>query len=413
MAYVDLANRVYNGPGYMDLGAPSGVVWDARLDLLPLSTSANASTLRAALAAMGLTLTRASAATVQTSASEVVTSGIGVDDPRVGRYGLVIEEARTNYNPYARSLATADGWTAGTVTYSADALVSPDGTTSADREEIAAAAFGRYRTILTATSTTTASMWRRSGTSTPKSHAWYIADGANVAVNQNDALSTAWERSVLTLATPGGGVAPINTCDGRLLGPPYNLTQGARDVAIDLVQVEVGKFATEAILTTGAAATRAGDKLAIDTSARLVRSGRIGIETRFVPKFANTDITGSWAYRWSMDGNNQAYLQKSDNKIRVWSNGVSFTTTSGPSWSAGDTVDMWIEAGGGSLVTRVVYRVNGGAATVLGTSGAPQASLVSGTGVSFLSEVTATSQSSSWVQRIRAYAPGRRPSWAA
>lgn len=380
------------------------IIWEAALDVLPLSTSANAADLRAALAAMGLTLTRASSATVQTSASEVVTTGIGVDDPRVGRYGLVIEEARTNLFPSARSVA---GIAVGSNdTISANYAAGPDGVASADRHQILSAGYSNYF-VPGSLAARTFSVWIRHATASGPS---CIAIEGSSALNSTAdvrTVDTTWQR--VSLYRASGQYYLLN--DGRTNYP--GTTAGARDVVIDIVQVEAGAFATEAILTTGAAATRAGERLAIDTSARLVRSGRIGIEIRFVPKFANTDITGSWAYLWSLDGNNQAYLQKSDNKIRVWSNGASFTTTLGPSWSAGDTVDMWIEAGGGSLVTRVVYRVNGGAATVLGTSGAPQASLVSGTGASFLSEVNTTSQSSSWVQRIRAYAPGRRPQWAA
>lgn len=406
MAYVDLANRVYNGPSYMDLGAPSGVVWDARLDLLPLSTTANASTLRAALAAMGLTLTRASAATVQTSASEVVTSGIGVDDPRVGRYGLVIEEARTNYNPKARSFLVVDGWTNGGAVITGDAMAGPDGSVSADRQQAASGAFGVYRTVLSATSYTTASMWRRSGTGAVASHAWFIVDGANAASNQNNALGATWERSALTIASPGGGVGPISTCDGRTLGAPYNLTAGARDAALDLLQVEVGKFATEAILTTGAAATRAVETLRYrDTG--LVRSGRMRLELDFIAK--GDSSAPSLPALVYFDASNYVYHRAgADNRITLFLGGVSGTTSGTVTWNAYQRVRLFLEFGNGS--SSIWSKIDEAAAqqttsaSVAGSLPSVAPYIMSGAGATPLS---------SWLQRIRAYAPGRRPSWCA
>ena len=55
MPYVELSNRLYVGPNYIDLGAPDGRIWEARFDLMPLSDGSNSTLLRSYLAACGLT----------------------------------------------------------------------------------------------------------------------------------------------------------------------------------------------------------------------------------------------------------------------------------------------------------------------------------------------------------------------
>lgn len=394
-----------------------GTIWNAPTGLLPLSTSANASDLIAALAAMGLTLTRSSVATVQTSLSTVVTSGIIANVPRVGDggygRGLVVEETRVNYNPYARSQATTDGWSSGTVTYTAGAFAGPDGTMNGNRQQVASGNFGRFRTILTGNTTTTVSLWRRSGTNVAASHAWYISDATSV-VNQDNAVPTTWGRSVLTMATPGGGVAPVNSCDGRTLGPPWNLTAGNRDVALDLVQAELGKFATEAIVTTGAAAQRQPDILTMSakTLASCIRNGRVAFEFVYIPKYATADMisSGNMLFSQAAPTFNRVYLV-STGAMLVRHNGAAVIASSNTfSNSAFDMLSVYFEFGGNAAPYAAI-RKNFGARTVFAFPAGVYGNVTSSTPATLFSEGGLVAPTSCWIVSMKACE--RRPSWAA
>jgi hypothetical protein len=92
----------------------------------------------------GLILRRASAATVQTGSSTVITAGIGPDVARIGRasdadpYALVFEEARTNLVPDSRNLGASSWMASSMTTLTLDAAVGPDGVASADRVVVGA-----------------------------------------------------------------------------------------------------------------------------------------------------------------------------------------------------------------------------------------------------------------------------------
>ena len=106
------------------------ILWSADFTALPAGA---APTLPASLV-----LRRASAATVQTGTSTVVTQGIGPDIARIGRptdadpLGMIIEEGRTNLIADGRDLGTAR-WQAGSAaTVTLNVSIGPDGANSAD-----------------------------------------------------------------------------------------------------------------------------------------------------------------------------------------------------------------------------------------------------------------------------------------
>lgn len=408
--------------GARRLAGASPIIWD--LDFTPggpVALTTSPETIAAAqayLSARGASLTRASAATVQTSASTVYTA-IGVDQPRVGLYGLVVEEARTNRVPVSRDRTS---WTAGGFTYTADYAVSPDGTAMAPRNYGASGGFGRYVSPSVSSSTTyIATQWARRGVlGVASSIGHYIQDGTTAAgAAATHDLTDSWARYATPTLTTGGTTTGMtySACEGRAL---LGLSASARDAVVDFAQVEAGKFATEAIITTGAAATRAADKLST-LSSRVVRDGRIGIELEFTPKAATLaeqiDAAGWNRQLHIANALHYTSLDCNTGKITV-SIGGSFTTGTGLTHAAGDTHNLWIEAGGGSLVTRIVWRKKSaggsyGAATVLGTSGAPQGAHTSAGNCHFMADSSGNYYLTSWLQRIRAYAPGRRPAWAA
>ena len=414
MPYVELSNRLYVGPNYIDLGAPDGRIWEARFDLMPLSDGSNSTLLRSYLSACGLTLTRASTATVQTSASTVVPSGIGVDDPRVGDAGygrgLVVEESRTNLVQKARDLSVGTGWNVGTATPSLDFAAGPDGSAVADRFVCASGQYSTYWGGTLAAGTVTASQWVRATSGTINT-GWELV-GATGSASEDVSVSTTWQRRVLSAVVTAGAGAYVPVSGRTNVG----LTATARDSIVDLHQIEAGKFATEAIITTGAAATRSADRLAVSSS-RLIRSGRIGLAVRATLKgsIGGSNDYSADPYLWRYDASNYATINRTTGAVTVVIAGGSYTTASGFTAAANDVVDYWVEAGGGGLQTVVKARKstdNGatwGAVTTLGT-GAAQGTHPSATSMDLMSDA-GSAQLSAWIQSVQGFVPGRRPAW--
>jgi hypothetical protein len=439
-------------PPYIEVGAtPRGggasyiemhdqnIIWSANFRALPLSTSSNAAQLRAALATMGLTFTRASSATVQTSASAVVTSGIGVDDPRVGDAGygrgLVIEEAQTGRMPDSENQS---GYSvgAGTPTVTANSDVAPDGTTTADTVTDDDAGVFEMRSRSGAVPTDTATYRVRvcikkqvaatarigidcglsGGTAVAKSMRFNAQTGVgNADVALVEDMGAYWRVTSAPITNNGtnaNAYIQFYPAVGTVAGADVASATGSATVwGFEFVG---GNFATEYIPTTGAAATRLGDRLSVGAG-RIVRSGRVGVEFRFLAKSATSAMNGGAAVTLLGNAGAQSYANISTDALgRVLQlnvGGALVTLGTTIAWAAGDLVDMWVELGGGSLVSSGAYRVNGGAKLSLGSTGAPHGAV---TDSAFdLLNFTALSQVASWVQRICAYAPGTRPAWAA
>lgn len=411
--FVEIENRVYNGPKYMDLGAPSGVVWEARLDSLPLSTATNATELRSLLAALGLTLTRASAATVQTSSSSLVTSGIGVDDPRVGDAGygrgLVLEESRQNIVVRCRvGNPGGAGWLAGNAgTMTGTYANGPDGAamTAARITVDSTGDYGTYTSNGITSAANVGSLWYR------------LLDRLNKpSVLPSLPAGAAYRETV----TPGVDtwfryVSPVRTAAATYAVQVHDTSVlSAVDAVCDCAQMEGGTWASELILTTGAAATRQPDRALLDSAARIVRGGRVGIHVRAALKgsIGGSNDYAADPFLWRYDANNYASINRTTGAVTVVIAGASYTTASGFTAARGDVVDYWVEAGGGSLQTVVKARKNGGAVTTLGTT-SPQGTHPSATSMDLLSNAGSSGHLSCWLQSVRAYAPGRRPSWCA
>jgi hypothetical protein len=391
------------------------IIWEVDFRRFPLSDGTNAGYHTSLLTSKGLTLARASSATVQTSTSTITTTGLGVDAPRLGDagygQGLVIESSRTNLVPTSREIG-GTGWTQGTGNFetgsyadgpdgsvlSADRLYRPDGLVYSDY----------VATAVTAGVSYTGGFWAR-GTSGASGYNPFVADVQLIT----QPVSAIWTRKTHT-------VEAVATTTGYWQVQTGTPTAAALDIVCDLHQLEVGKFATEVILTSGASATRAGESISVDAS-RLVRAGRIGLELEFVPKAGTlAAMIDSWGNQRQIHIVSGTYSLISclTGTVSVVVGGNTFTTTGAITHVAGDTHNLWIEAGGGLLATRVVWRKKAlggsyGSAVVLGTSAAPQGNHTATGSLYFLGDSLSRYMLDAWVKRIVAYTPGRRPTWAA
>jgi hypothetical protein len=384
--------------------------FEADFTTLPLSTDSNSAALTTALTAKGFTLTRASAATVQTSTTTVVTDGIGVDAPRVGNagygQGLVIEAARTSYAYQSEDFKGVNWGTPAYVTQ--NTTTAPNGTLTADKYTLvgvsANALNSGFNTSL-ASSYYTPSFWiKQNNASDLVMHKYLNPPGAFSLVSDYRSSLTpgVWVRKDFTTsAAVVSGVALTHYIH-------YELANGQTgDSELWGYSIENGTYPTEYIPSTTAGTTRALDYLVYNGD--LVSSGRIGLEFRFIPKMSSADLIAGGApiVLW------QALTAPFDyvaigafaNPYVVRNSVAEYSSAIVMAWARGDVIDYFVEAGGGALASKAWYRVNGGATIALDV-GAVIASNM---------QTSATSNmfgsGAYWAQQVRAYAPDVRPTW--
>lgn len=380
--------------------------WKALLSSLSLSTGSNGTDTVAALARLGLTLTRGSVATVQTSATSMVVTGITSNVPRVGNagygQGLVFEGSRQNDQPdgNANSGWTDNGTTRATAT-------GPDGSsTSACRitdDSAGVTEFVSRSTAYTAGATYVRSVWLKN-----------VSGAGNAGFNSNDgdaAVSLArssygsWTRWVGPAYTAGAGPS-----SNWALIPAYAAAADVGVFDVAFIQREVGRYATEAIVTSGGSATRSAERLQIDRASRAIRNGRLGLTIKLIAKGS---IGGSANYSanvrlWTYDASNYVEVNATTGVVTTVIAGASYSTSSGLTCSVGDVVEYRIDAGGSAENTVVKARKNAGATSTLGTSGAPQGTHPNTAGADLLSNSGTSQHFDCWLQEISAL----RPSWA-
>lgn len=347
-----------------------------------------------------LSFSRASAATVQTSAT-AVNAGISQDQPRLGddgagHKGLVVEETRTNYQPLSSTLLWSLGGGA-----AIDATTGPAGTaTGRIRDDVSAQAYAANGVSgLTVSAIYTASVWFIDMSS---------GNGGQISYNPNAIPSSvvqvrpiaAWTRfvsapSAATVASGTASIIPTTNAQPLLTG-----YAGA-----DFVQLENGSFATEAIVTTGAAATRLGDRLWLADCSPVAGSGQVSLEVAMFPKGSSAQLTN--ANLWSKDASNFAKLASGN--IVVCIGGVTLTSSNSVTFSAGDLVEVWVLAGNG--VPKASARVNGGAVTQFSFTATAQASTPTSGSLDVLCAGASAGQINARVRNIRFYKLGRKPGW--
>lgn len=361
----------------------------------------------------GYTLTRASANdTVQSSASTVI-SGLPANTPRGGnngvQAGLVIEESRTNLLINSRNLAGGSWIFPGG---SAGFANGPDGAiNTATRVQTPSLGAGSYQMVSVMVATYTQSRWAQNG---PAGVGWEdvigYPDGTTPAMGAAITPSAWFKAARISANALGGFLANIIYGDGRDWSAFGGTTAGARDTVYDLVQFELGAFATEAIVTAGVTVTRAGDHLSFTSGSFWVSHGRISAWFQVQPKGSSTEYSANM-YLYYIDVNNYVYVSFATGAIVCAVGGVTYTTPVAMTWAAGDTLDIYVASGGG-LSCLVEYRVNGGGAILLSTGVPASLGTLAPAGSIDVLNAAGADQFTAWVpQTPTIYASGQGPTW--
>jgi hypothetical protein len=399
-----------------------------RMQRYALSTSgpvsADFTTLTAGVATLpsGWALTRASAATVQTGTSTVDTTP-AVDQARAGRrldadaIGLVIEEARTNSKFDNRDLTSANWLTTGACTITRPYVTggnAPDGSaTTPTRLQVAAGTNIRSGAGTVGVSVPAAmSGWYRATAPGGK----YDLCGnipTSIGTGVQSAADTAWGRLVVNGTSPVGGTITVEAIEARgatnFVGAP---TAGAMDGVVDLVQCEKGSFESEVIVTAGASATRAGERLRFTPSQQITAAAQLRFYAKLKPKGAATAYaTNLSTIRLWTDANDATSYCEMDTTTRVMTISIAgaTNTTAALTWAKFDVLEIWVVAGG-SQTTVVKYRVNGGAATVPAITGTALGNFAPSGALDILCDGTGK-QWSAWLYNVIFYPSGQQPTW--
>lgn len=403
-------------PHLFRFGAGTRRLLDVDLTSMPLSSSSNGTSNTNLLKAMGIVFARASAGTVQVSASALV-NAIGTDVPRIGTNGvvascLVFEESRIQR--CQRATFTDPTSLAGTSTVTQNYDTGPYGVAnSAERCQTPSGTAGLnlIRSGQAASVYYIGSGWYKQSAGGANSS--QIIIGATGVAGGAFTTGASWARYFTLPLIDTSTNRGLFVADGRNWSGVGGTTAGARDVTFDCMQTEDGRFPTEWINSYPANVdtTRAGER--IYTAVPMVDNGRLGFYARL---YAKGSVGGSYDYQnamrlWTIDASNYAEMAITTGIVTVVIGGSSYSTPLGFTFSRTDDVELWCEAGGGGLNTVVKARKNGGATTTLGTSGSPQSSIASPTSIDLLCNGT-SAQFSAWVRRITAYPYNTRPSWA-
>jgi hypothetical protein len=339
----------------------------------------------------GLTFTRSTTSTVQTSASTVV-DGASVNYPVIGNLGSTLANRglviQTNtWNRLAgtatngpRNLTSGSPWTAGTSVTITYPTGSPDqGNFGGCQCDLLSAGFCNYFDLGAddTTNALTFSTWQNGVGNTGTSDMQMGMNSAAGVYTVVVATQTpTWQRLKLSKVA-ATAIRFFNACDARDRSAAGGQTARVRHVGVDFFQVEYGPTATEAIPVTASARTK--DVLSFTPgSAWIAANGQFKFCAKFCPKAASSAVVhwqtaagtvgtqAAWfLWSWGANGQNYAKILDSDKKLYVKiANGAEYTSTNAISWSAGDQVEVYV-AVGNNVASVVKYRINGGSWTDL------------------------------------------------
>lgn len=353
----------------------------------------------------GVSVTRASSATVQTGTSTLAHAV--ADEARVGRSsdadapGLLVEGSRTNYVTKSRNVA---GMTASGETHYADHGAGPDGSALADRATIGANGYSNVENVNVGNGTkAVASCFYKavSGTQHAQLVCWDGSLSAHPSVYANSDTGALWQRLVTPPHAQAVNPSTVIPCDCRDHSPhPGGTNPGATDLLVDLVQCERGEYATSPIVTAGATVTRSADLVTLADASRFVSGGKLKISLTFRPLCSLAQLAYDTAlpvllFR-SADLECAAWINPATRCLSVYAGGRSTAYTL-PTWAAGDRVELALQAGAGAAITRI--RINGGTVTDLVGSGF-DGSAASASGTASLLSLAGTHPLPCWLESV-------------
>ena len=376
---------VSNGMPYDAAGAVAG---DINFDLNFIGTN----TLNSAI-----TFTRASSATFVGSngliqSATTNTPRFDYDPVTLAAKGLLIEEQRTNLLTYSEQFDNA-AWVNNGGTVTANALVAPDGSTTADYlVRSTSSVDGRYQVITAGTSgVVTASAYIKKDTS-PQSLIW-LYDATAVAERIFATVTWSGSTPVVT-ATTGTAATPQDAGNGwwriaitstaltgantnRLyLLPAYTAASNGQQTAFWGAQLEQGAFSTSYIPTVASQVTRSADVALINTLSPWFNSAQGTLYAEYSAATSNRYIFAIKGAAYTTD------------QILLWTNGaytnpdglLSNTNLAAKRAISYEVNNLSMSTNGGAVAsdTSVTNGWSGAATAVLGASDSTGGSCMNG-----------------------------------
>lgn len=383
----------------------------------PLTDGSNSAAINAAIALVGGYFTRASAASVQTSASGIVTAGIAADDARIGDdgsgQGLVLERARTQL---IAPITTPGEWLVYNCTDVGLVDVGPNGSTLSRQVDVIACpnpgdASCMYKgAAVSSANRHVASAWYKGAVGGEVTYIQLVNQPTTIRDSALATLTTSWQRfdtSCVASDFPGSvnwfvelGTDRGDAGQGATLAATLNMAYP---------QLEDSWCATEWVSSGVCAADQHG----FTSTTALLDGDRIGLGLVMTMKYASSVIpVGAKVSMWAIDANNRCYVENAAGTLVAHCivAGADYAAPVSPAWAAGDVMSFWCAAGGGVVPTKLAYRIGAGAEIVLGVSGAAQGTVPSGVAIDICHFGGADAHYVR-LQRETFYAASEQPSW--
>jgi hypothetical protein len=340
--------------------------------------------------------------------------GIGANSGSIGRrietdsFGFVLEESRINdLYPTDASLSVTWGKSDATVT----TILGPDGVTNN--------AYNVTDTSLANNGFAFPSNGGSFALSQSVCDSCYYRDisgsaGTGMAFNYNGFIAggPGVVQRILTRPQPTNWTLTSNNywtkTSGGTVFVPSSTASTTGSAGYACLQKENGNFVTEWIPTNTGAVTRPGARLFSEVRSYFIdQDGSINLELRLIPKGSS----GSYAANMrlvTMGPADYVEISNTTAKASFVLNGSTYTTASPISFNQYDVLDLWIKAGG-TGVSNIQYRtaITG---SVISLSGSAQGQISNSGTIDILSNAS-TNQFTSWIQKIKFYKSGDKPSW--
>lgn len=310
--------------------------------------------------------------------------------------GLLVESAVTNLAQSSATLAT--GWNAGPATLTTG-QADPAGGTTGVRIQASSGQWGPFQTYSVLGSLppiATVGIWYRRGgvvNSTYQTE-WYNAD--SIGGLSATATST-WALWTFTRLT---GFPNFFLTDTRAFSGNPAVSSSDGDIAF--VQYQVLPYMTSPILSpSGVNGARAADILHQPNAGVMVdATGRLGLHVQLVLPAPIAQLSAPPTF-WYVDTNNKAVMT-SGRKVAVTIGGTTWTTSGELNADAG-LVDVWVAAGGGSLVSEVWLSTDGGTTgQLIGKSDTAQGALATSGNLYLMSTPSSGGQWDAALTRLEA-----------